>query len=147
MKKSEAIEKLKAKTHAIYMNRRSDEDVKLLNDLFGVSGFDGFGNFYFYSAKFGCFTYDKTQPNLFIIPISTIETDVLFKAGEEVEADNWTSKIYYIGENKRGESICESKTGVLYKFAEIRKVNHKRKQAIEKIKELMSKFEIKNDEV
>ena len=159
MKKSKAIELLKAQTHSIKMDRREEQDVQLLNEILKeVCPEDDFiatggGNFYFirHNNNFNTCHGDSDNPKFGYINISEIEVDDEFVNGEEVEGSDdgihWTDSHYYIGKSKDSRFACQDKIGFIFTFNHIRKPQTERDKAIQTIKELKDKFNIKNEEV
>jgi hypothetical protein len=157
MKKSKAIELLKAKTHSIKMDRREVKDVQLLNEILKcffkreVSGaFGGVDDFYYLSHdEIDCSLNANPYPNH--INISEIEVDDEFVNGEEVEGSKnkvlWTQYLYFIGKKRDGVYLVENSYGHVHCFTHIRKPQTERDKAIQTIKELKEKFNIKNEEV
>jgi hypothetical protein len=159
MKKSKAIELLKAQTHSIKMDRREEQDIQLLNEILEeVCPEDyekptGSGNFYFITGEkpdywFG-YAYNQLPHH---INISEIEVDEEFVNGEYYEfSDNgneWIGPFFYIGKTKDGFFACQSENVFISKFNHIRKSPPtERDKAIKAIKELKDKFNIKNEEI
>ena len=158
MKKSKAIELLKAQTHSIKMDRREVKDVQLLNEILKEDCPEddfiatGGANFYFirHNNNFNTCHGDSDNPKFGYINISEIEVDEDFVNGEEVECSHdgihWTSPRYYIGKSKDNRFVCHVE-GSIYPFTYIRKPQTERAKAIQTIKELKEKFNIKNEEV
>ena len=159
MKKSKAIELLKAQTHSIKMDRREEQDVQLLNEILKeVCPEDDFiatggGNFYFirHNNNFNTCHGDSDNPKFGYINISEIEVDDEFVNGEEVEVsdngDEWIAPFFYIGKARNGTFVCQAHNEFISKFPYIRKTQTERDKAIQTIKELKEKFNIKNEEV
>jgi hypothetical protein len=160
MKKSKAIELLKAQTHSIKMDRREERDVQLLNEILKEACPEdettpsGNGNFYFIEkTKYRDWAYTiELNPCSNHINISEIEVDDEFVNGEEVEGSDdgihWTDSHYYIGKSKDSRFACQDKIGFIFTFDHIRKSPPtERAKAIQTIKELKEKFNIKNEEV
>jgi hypothetical protein len=159
MKKSKAIELLKAQTHSIKMDRREEKDVQLLNEILKeVCPEDDFiatggANFYFirHNNNFNTCHGDSDNPKFGYINISEIEVDEDFVNGEEVEVshngNDWIGTFFYIGKKKKGEFVCEDEFSYVTLWVYIRKPQTERDKAIQTIKELKEKFNIKNEEV
>jgi hypothetical protein len=159
MKKSKAIELLKAQTHSIKMDRREEKDVQLLNEILketcpeDKSCANGNGDFYFISLDDSRYwDREDNNPHPHHINISEIEVDYEFVNGEEVEGSDdgihWTDSHYYIGKSKDSRFACQDKIGFIFTFDHIRKSPPtERAKAIQTIKELKDKFNIKNEEV
>jgi hypothetical protein len=159
MKKSKAIELLKAQTHSIKMDRREEQDVQLLNEILGEvcpkdSGYaNGNGDFYFirHNNNFNTWHGDSDNPKFGYINISEIEVDDEFVNGEEVEGSHdvihWSVPLFYVGKGVKGNFICQQNDGFTLGFNHIRKPQTERAKAIQTIKELKDKFNIKNEEV
>jgi hypothetical protein len=157
MKKSKAIELLKAQTHSIKMDRREVKDVQLLNEILretNVSKITGplCGNneyYYVFNNGLGCSYSENPQPHH--INISEIEVDDEFVNGEYYEFSDdgihWTKPIFYVGKSVRKRFVCQNKSGHLILYSLIRKPQTERAKAIQTIKELKEKFNIKNEEV
>jgi hypothetical protein len=157
MKKSKAIELLKAQTHSIKMDRKEGKDVQLLNEILNetnVSKITGLlcGNneyYYVFNNGLGCSYSENPYPNH--INISEIEVDDEFVNGEEVEGSEnkvfWTQYLYFIGKKRDGIYLVENSYGHVHYFTYIRKPQTERDKAIQTIKELKEKFNIKNEEV
>jgi hypothetical protein len=160
MKKSKAIELLKAQTHSIKMDRREGKDVQLLSDILreALSGditipiVTGKRAFYFIRHdNFNTWYSDSDNPKFGYINISEIEVDDEFVNGEEVEVsdngDEWIAPFFYIGKARNGTFVCQAHNEFISKFPYIRKTQTERDKAIQTIKELKEKFNIKNEEV
>jgi predicted nucleic acid-binding protein len=159
MKKSKAIELLKAETHSIKMDRREEKDVQLLNEILDetnickiinpLSGCDEY--YYVLDNDLDCSYLEN--PHLHHINISEIEVDEDFVNGEEVECyfengKKWGGKWFLIGKKRDGDFVVEQDvTGQLCHGVVIRKPQTERDKAIQTIKELKEKFNIKNEEV
>ena len=157
MKKSKAIELLKAQTHSIKMDRREEKDVQLLNEILretNVSKITGplCGNneyYYVFNNGLGCSYSENPQPHH--INISEIEVDDYFVNGGDVECSHdgihWSVPFFYVGKGVKGNFICQQNDGFTLAFTHIRKPQTERDKAIQTIKELKEKFNIKNEEV
>jgi hypothetical protein len=157
MKKSKAIELLKAQTHSIKMDRREEKDVQLLNEILKEACQDedkatGSRKFYFIKdSNFNQWFEHDGNPKLAYINISEIEVDDEFVNGEEVECSHdgihWSVPFFYVGKSKDNRFVCHVGEGILASFHLIRKPQTERDKAIQTIKELKEKFNIKNEEV
>ena len=158
MKKSKAIELLKAQTHSIKMDRREEKDVQLLNEILketcpeDKSCANGNGDFYFISLDDSRYwDREDNNPHPHHINISEIEVDDEFVNGEEVECSHdgihWSVPFFYVGKGVKGNFICQQNDGFTLAFTHIRKPQTERDKAIQTIKELKEKFNIKNEEV
>jgi hypothetical protein len=156
MKKSKAIELLKAQTHSIKMDRREVKDVQLLNEIFYGESFTLTGKNKYYFIKKGEIHYrdwSSNNPYPNHINISEIEVDDEFVNGEEVECyfengKKWDGKWFFIGKKRDGDIVVEQDiTGQVCHGAVIRKPQTERDKAIQTMKELKEKFNIKNEEV
>ena len=157
MKKSKAIELLKAQTHSIKMDRREEKDVQLLNEILGETNVSKIigplcGNneyYYVFNNGLGCSYSENPHPHH--INISEIEVDDEFVNGEEVEGSHdgihWSVPLFYVGKGVKGNFICQQNDGFTLAFNHIRKPQTERDKAIQTIKELKEKFNIKNEEV
>jgi hypothetical protein len=158
MKKSKAIELLKAQTHSIKMDRREEQDIHLLNEILkevcpkDKSYANGNRDFYFTVLKqVRHWDRDSENPYPYHINISEIEVDDEFVNGEEVEGSHdgihWSVPLFYVGKGVKGNFICQQNDGFTLAFNHIRKPQTERDKAIQTIKELKDKFNIKNEEV
>jgi hypothetical protein len=159
MKKSKAIELLKAQNHSIKMDRREEQDVQLLNEILKEACPEdettpsGNGNFYFIEKiKYRDWAYTiELNPCSNHINISEIEVDDDFVNGEEVECSHdgihWSVPFFYVGKSKDNRFVCHVEGEFLASFHLIRKPQTERAKAIQTIKELKEKFNIKNEEV
>jgi hypothetical protein len=157
MKKSKAIELLKAQTHSIKMDRREGKDVQLLNEILretNVSKITGplcGNNEYYYVINNGLGCSYSENPHPHHINISEIEVDDEFVNGEYYEFSDdgidWSEPLFYVGKDKDGKFVCHSKRAYFTTFDNIRKPQTERDKAIQTIKELKDKFNIKNEEV
>jgi hypothetical protein len=158
MKKSKAIELLKAQTHSIKMDRREGKDVQLLNEILKEvcpEDFEesiGGGIFYFANKeRNNSWFRSGINPHPNHINISEIEVDDEFVNGEEVECSHdgihWSVPFFYVGKSKDNRFVCHVGGEFLASFHLIRKPQTEREKAIQTIKELKDKFNIKNEEV
>jgi hypothetical protein len=60
---------------------------------------------------------------------------------------DWSEPLFYVGKDKDGKFVCHSKRAYFTTFHHIRKPQTERDKAIQTIKELKDKFNIKNEEV
>jgi hypothetical protein len=154
----ETVKLLQEGSHAIFMDRREPKDIELLKKILKLAfpldksteNINTNWKYYFKdkSEKIKWFCYDFT--NLTPIPITQITDSEHFENGEEVEVsdkgDVWY-KYYYVGKSRDGLFAVESENCNLKWFEFIRKLNPERTKAIETIKELIEKFNIKNEEI
>ena len=142
MKKEKAIELIKAGTHAIEMDCKSEKSIELLRSI-TESPFLGLYKYYSY-------THCDNSTNLIPIKITSITESEDFKNDENVcgmHKDGTYKICRFIGIKKSGEYLCEDDAGFVLHFKEIRKLNPERNKAIETCKELMEKFNIKTEEL
>jgi hypothetical protein len=148
----QTVKLLQEGDYAIHMDRKEPQDIELLKKVLKLAfplDTDAFGDAKYY-YKNGVKTWTSGYTDLPNIKITQITDSEHFENGEEVEVSDerieWQN-MYYIGKSKDGLIVVESKDGAFTTWNFVRKLNPERTKAIETIKELREKFNVKSDEI